>query len=345
MTTTHHSSTLNSSTLNSFLLPQIRRCVLSACAVCLLAMTAISQVLAAAPAEPPLPDNAVAVDYDAPSVELRLRYIALFPDDYASSGRRYPVLYLLHGHTGNYRSWLDYAQLPPDAATRLDAIVVLVDGGNGFHVNWHGEEGPRPQRWEDALIRDLIPAVDKRWRTRSERSGRAIGGISMGGYGAITVVLRHPDTFIAAFSSAGALRFAERAREEIRSGKDDWNRPTLWSENENVPVLIRGFATQRERTPRGRVFVESGQTGAYDPFVLAQQIEPARAPHIHLDCGLQDSLLPETRAFAAALSAHRLRHSLIELPGDHDVPYWATAFEHTLLILKPLLAVPSPTGD
>lgn len=331
-------------TFGTSLLPLIRSAALSML-ILLLGAVPARDALAAAASLTALADDAVTVDYDAPSVGLRLRYVALLPDGYAGSDTRYPVLYLLHGHTGYHRSWLDYAKLATDAATRLGAIIVLVDGGNTFYVNWQGAEETRPQRWEDALIHDLMPAVDRRWRTRAERAGRAVGGLSMGGYGAVTIALRHPDLFAAAFSSAGALRFAERAREEIRSGKDDWNRPELWSKEEYAPVPIAGFATQRERTPRGRVFVDPVQTDAYDPFVLAQQIDPARAPHIHLDCGLQDALLPETLALAAALAAHGLRHSLTVLPGEHEVPYWANAFEHTLLIFKPLLAASTPAGD
>lgn len=290
-----------------------------------------------------LPHSAQVIEYDSPAVGLRLKYTVLLPDGYAAaSPRRYPVLYLLHGHTGHHTSWLTYAKLPPDTATRLEAIVVLADGGNGFYVDWHGAEGARPNRWQAAIVDDLIPAVDRRWRTRAERGGRAIGGLSMGGYGAVTLALRHPDLFAVAFSSAGALRFAERAREELRSGVDDWNRPELWSKDERPPVAIAGFATQRERTPHGRVFLTDAQTRAFDPFDLARRIDPRRAPFLHLDCGLQDGLLPETRAFADLLHARGIKHSLVLMLGDHEVPYWADAFAHTSLALKPILTRTAP---
>jgi len=248
----------------------------------------------------------------------------------------------LHGHTGPYRSWVTYAGLPADTATSLGAIVVLADGGNGFYVNWHGAEGYKPNRWQDAIVHDLLPEVERRWRTRRERGARAIGGLSMGGYGAITIALRHPDVFGIAFSSAGALRFAERARQELESGGEDWNRPELWSKDENAAVPIAGFSTQRERTPRGRVFVDPAQTRQADPFVLVDAMTPARAPYLHLDCGLQDSLCPETRGFAARLRDRGIAHSYLELPGDHDAPYWTDAFAHTALILKAALAGASP---
>jgi S-formylglutathione hydrolase FrmB len=119
-----------------------------------------------------------------------------------------------------------------------------------------------------------------------------------------------------------------------RSGNEDWNRPELWSSEEWLPVLITGFATQRERTPRGRVFVNAAQTRENDPFELARHIDPRHAPFLHLDCGLQDGLLPETLAFAQQLRESGLSHALVLLPGDHEAPYWAEAFARTRLALQ-----------
>lgn len=281
-----------------------------------------------------LPPNAQVVEYPSPAVDLRMKYTVLLPEGYAHGERRYPVLYLLHGHTGNHTSWLTYAGLPADAATRLGAIVVLADGGNGFYTDWRGALGPRPQRWEDAIVEDLVAEVDRRWRTRPAREHRAIGGMSMGGYGAVAIALRHPDKFAFAFSSAGALRFAQRIAEELRSGQEDWNRPTLWSTDERPPVAIAGFSTQAERTPRGRVFTSVGQAEEADPFVLARRMPVERAPYLHLDYGLQDSLGPETEAFATVLKERGIPYSLVVLPGDHEAPYWTHAFEHALLVLR-----------
>ncbi len=294
-----------------------------------------------------LPAGARIIEYDSPAVARSLKYTVLLPDGYAENARRYPVLYLLHGHTGHHTSWLTYAGLPSDTATQLQAIVVLADGGNGFYTNWNGSTESQPQRWEDAIAQDLVAEVDLRWRTRPERGARAIGGLSMGGYGAIAIALHHPDRFGFAFSSAGALRFAARARDEIVRGEDDWNRPELWSKDEKPPVAIPGFATQRERTPRGRVFVTVEHADAADPSVIATRIDPATAPFLHLDCGLQDGLLPETLALADALRTRGLAHALVLLPGDHDTPYWRDAFAHTRLSLQQFFdkhATPSDTG-
>lgn len=270
----------------------------------------------------------------SPAVERNLKYAVLLPRAYHESSKRYPVLYLLHGHTGNYRSWITYAGLPINTPDKLAAIVVLVDGGNSFYTNWYGASGERPQRWEDMLVKDLIPHVDHQYRTQTQRSARFIGGLSMGGYGAISLALKNPSMFSFAFSSAGALSFAQHAEKELSTDTVDWNQPEQWSKDSRPPVDIEGFATQRERTPRGTVFLTKAQASSADPAQILAKLSPVDAPYIHLDVGTEDSLAPETRAFVKQLRTRGFAHSYLELAGAHEVPYWQNAFAHTVLILQ-----------
>lgn len=119
------------------------------------------------------------------------------------AGRRYPVLYLLHGGVGNYRDWIRGGQV--DRLTMdLPLIVVMPDGGRiGWYTDWfnHGEGG-QPQ-WETYHIEQLIPWIDAMFPTVATREGRAIAGLSMGGFGAMSYAARHPDIFIAAAAFSG----------------------------------------------------------------------------------------------------------------------------------------------
>ncbi len=270
----------------------------------------------------------------SPAVARSLKFAVLLPRAYAESSKRYPVLYLLHGHTGNYRSWITYAKLPLNTPDKLAAIVVLVDGGNSFYTNWYGASGERPQRWGDMLVKDLIPHVDQQYRTQNQRSARFIGGLSMGGYGAISLALKHPSMFSFAFSSAGALSFAKHAEKELSTDKVDWNQPERWSKESRPLVDIEGFATQRQRTPRGTVFSTKAQASSADPAQILAKLSPVDAPYIHLDAGTEDSLASETRAFVEHLRAGGFAHSYLELAGAHEVPYWQNAFAHTLIVLQ-----------
>ena len=124
------------------------------------------------------------------------------PDGYyRDPTRRFPVLLLLHGTDGTANDWLDAGGLA-DASTAdgaLRFIVVTPGAGN----SWYVDNGP--VAWETALLDDLLPAIDARFRTIQGRAGRAIAGLSMGGYGAIHLALRHPDQFAAVASLSGAL--------------------------------------------------------------------------------------------------------------------------------------------
>jgi S-formylglutathione hydrolase FrmB len=128
-----------------------------------------------------------------------LSYNVLLPAGYAASpGRRYPVLYLLHALQYNENTWLDLSDLEKFTAGFRGAdaaIVVMPDGGPaGWYTNW--PDGT--EQWETYHLRHLIPAIDRRFRTRADRAHRAVAGFSMGGYGALDYAARHPNLFVAA---------------------------------------------------------------------------------------------------------------------------------------------------
>ena len=119
---------------------------------------------------------------------------------------RFPVLLLLHGTDGGHHDWLDWGGLADGSAGSvaeggLPFIIVTPGAGNSWYVDNAGGEGA----WETALVDDLLPAIDARFRTIEGRAGRAIAGLSMGGYGAVHLALRHPDRFAAVASLSGAL--------------------------------------------------------------------------------------------------------------------------------------------
>ena len=129
------------------------------------------------------------------------------PDTYdLEPARRFPVLLLLHGTDGGHHDWLDWGGLDEEAVAGaeddgLPFIVVTPGAGNSWYVDNPEGEGA----WETALVADLLPAIEARFRTIAERSGRAIAGLSMGGYGAVHLALRHPEMFAAVASLSGAL--------------------------------------------------------------------------------------------------------------------------------------------
>jgi diacylglycerol O-acyltransferase / trehalose O-mycolyltransferase len=130
----------------------------------------------------------------------------LLPSGYRTDKpRRYPVLYLLHGAFDDYRSWTDKGAAESITAGRR-LIVVMPDGGQGgWYTDWVNRGQGGPPEWETYHIQQLIPWIDDRYRVNPTRGARAIAGLSMGGFGAMSYAARHADLFAWAGSFSGAV--------------------------------------------------------------------------------------------------------------------------------------------
>jgi S-formylglutathione hydrolase FrmB len=138
----------------------------------------------------------------------------LLPAGYDASGkRRYPVLYLYHGTSGGAGDWTAQPGRAQDITAGLPLIVVMPDAGvnsNGgsWFTNWVNGGRFGPPEWETWHVDRLIPWIDRSLRTVAQRRGRAIAGLSQGGFGAMSYAARHPDLFSAAASFSGAVDIA-----------------------------------------------------------------------------------------------------------------------------------------
>jgi S-formylglutathione hydrolase FrmB len=129
------------------------------------------------------------------------------PNDYFTSGAtRYPVLYLLHGGAGgNSAQWTTGGGIVEAQTAGLPLITVMPDGGKvGWYTNWISQTGGA-QNWRDFHVDQLIPGIDANLRTVASKSGRAIAGLSMGGFGAVRYAQDRPDLFAYVASFSGAV--------------------------------------------------------------------------------------------------------------------------------------------
>ena len=262
------------------------------------------------------------VVFDAPSIGRKMTYSICLPADYATSGeKRYPVLYLLHGFTSHYLAWTSLGA--PRAAEGLDLILVMPDAGNSWYANWAESSEGQKNAWEDYMVKDLIGHVDATYRTISSREGRAINGLSMGGYGALMLALRHPDMFCSIGSHSGALSFARGAGERLRSGQPAPARRNAPSEKADPRIATEGFRSQAERTPKGKLVVKPEDADAIDPFKLVLAVPKEKLPHILLDCGTEDRLIAANHDFARLLMDNKIPFLFAESPGGHTGAYWS----------------------
>lgn len=236
----------------------------------------------------------------------------------ARSGRRFPVVLLLHGIGDSARAWTtnqDGWPVSLEAFTEdKDVIVVMPDGGQhasaGWYSDWHNGGGFGPPAWETYHLEHLLEHVDQAFPTRTDRGGRVVAGLSMGGFGAMSYAARHPDLFAGAFSFSGVLDtgplgalFDERlwgGRREHEVRHRAHNPADLADNLADVAVWFR---------------TGMGEPGGPGPMDAAS-----------LD--LEAYLWPTNESFADALRAAGVRHHYEAYgAGGHNWYHWQDGFQ------------------
>jgi S-formylglutathione hydrolase FrmB len=143
-------------------------------------------------------------------------YRVVLPRNYEKNKtERYPVVYLLHGFGGSFSNWTDKTNLKQYPAD-FRYIIVTPEGNNGFYTD-HPKNAN--DKYESYIIEDLIPEIDAKFRTLADREHRFIGGLSMGGYGAMKFGLKYPQMFALAGSFSGAISASSyRSENELPPG-------------------------------------------------------------------------------------------------------------------------------
>jgi putative tributyrin esterase len=238
-----------------------------------------------------------------------MKYRVLVPEDYEKSQRRYPVLYLLHGLGGDYTDWTTRSNVAEYSRT-LPLIIVMPDGHNAWYTN--SEEGA----YETYLLTDLPADVIKKYRTINSRYGRAVAGLSMGGFGALKMALKRPAMFAVAGSFSGAFAATRHGELERLISKPE------------VERLARIFGPADSATRKEN-----------DLFALAASVKPGGAPYVYLDCGTADNtLIDANREVVAALHKSGAAYEYHEVAGAHSWDYWDRRLREFLPVLMRRLA-------
>ena len=224
-------------------------------------------------------------------------------------GGRYPVLYLFYGYGGNQDSYFDWLAINRTAdrliASRaIEALVIVVpDYANSFGVNSTIEQaansaGGSIGMYEDYLIGELVPFIDGHFATDARRERRYVGGVSMGGFAALHLGLRHTGMFSKVGAHSAALWDYSASDQFI--GQRDWL-----------------YVTPQLRAQR-------------DPLLLAANAD-VRGLRFYLDVGFGDRLRPQVEAMYQVLQSHGAAAELRSSSGGHDASYWSGQLEGYLL--------------
>lgn len=258
-------------------------------------------------------------EFDSRALKRQWRYAVYLPDGYESSQLRYPVLYLLHGNGGDLHSWSKDGRMQPTLDALIanaqipPAIVVMPDAGTTWFVD-------RKENMQSAFLSDLLPEVEREFRTINSREGRVIAGFSMGGYGALRFVLLHPEKFAAAGLLAPAIYDPappehSSARRVGVFGAPDFD-AGVW-QGLNYPTLWGAYLAKNQPVP---MYINSGDD---DDFFI--EAEAAR--------------------LYALLRKHKLPGELRIVNGAHALPAWESTIADALRYLFRFASRPVSAAD
>ena len=236
----------------------------------------------------------------SPSMQKNLKVVVITPDNYASA-QKLPVVYLLHGYSGNHLDWINKAKGFEKAADLHKLILVCPDGG---FSSWYWDSPVNPaSQYETYISKELVNAIDAKYKTIQDRKGRAITGLSMGGHGALYLAFKHQDVFGAAGSMSGGV--------DIRPFPNNWD----------MAKRLGSYAEFPERWEKNTVI---NMLNLLTPNSLA----------IIIDCGSDDFFFKVNKTLHEQLLYRNIPHDFITRPGGHTWPYWTNAVKFQLLFMS-----------
>ncbi len=263
-------------------------------------------------AGPPVAAEVRPGTFASASLGREVSYAVDLPPSYGTSpDRKYPVVYALHGLFEGSGFWERRGLAPILARLResgavAEFLVVAVDGGNSFFVNAPGG------RYEDLVAKDLVAHVESTYRVAPGRAGRAVLGVSMGGYAALHLAFAQPG-FAAAVATHSAMLL--EAIPSVEQGAGRWH----------MAAFNKVFGNP----------VDAALWAANDPLAWARNVAANSAPALYLDCGAEDryGLASGHRALHAILDERGVAHAFELPPGDHGYDFVRARLEKSLRFL------------
>ncbi|HEY4291020.1 MAG TPA: alpha/beta hydrolase family protein [Puia sp.] len=209
-----------------------------------------------------------------------------------------PVIYLLHGYSGNYAQWPSTAPQLQKEADEKQILFVSPDGG---YDSWYFDSPIDPSvRYETFMIKELIPYIDTHYPTIPDRKHRAITGLSMGGHGALYLAIRHKDLFGAAGATSGGVDFRPF--------------PNNWGIKKDLGTIT----DHKENWDNNTVMTAADNLSNGDLKII-------------FDCGTSDFFLAVNRNLHQKLLDKKIDHDYIERPGGHNGQYWRNSIDYQVL--------------
>lgn len=224
------------------------------------------------------------IEFFSQAMGQNVAYSLLLPD---TGEGPVPVLFQLHGLSDSHEAWITRSNIVRHAAD-LPLIIAFPDTGTSAYLNWPGHERIGKRNYEDLIVTDITNHLRRHFHVTG--GPWAIGGLSMGGYGAMRLGLKYPDRFASIWS---------------HSSKFEWE------------GLVESGQFVDPQDPDVRHHAR-------------QLLNSPHRPVISFDCGTEDELLDENRNFNTFLTELGIEHTYNEHPGGHDWDYWDTHVQTAL---------------
>jgi S-formylglutathione hydrolase FrmB len=222
------------------------------------------------------------------AMHISKKCVVILPDSYQNQNNSFPVLYLLHGYSGDYANWIQKVPEIKNYADQFQMIIVCPDGD---YNSWYVDSPVDTTRKYDTYIAIEVPNfIDSAYSTLADRKYRAISGLSMGGHGALSLAWKHPEIFGAAGSMSGVQNLVPwKTKYELANILGDSNTDSIFS--------------------------------AYSVVNLVRKL-PANIPALIVDCGVDDPFIETNRQLHRELLQLKVPHDYIERNGSHTWEYW-----------------------
>lgn len=246
------------------------------------------------------PAKAAAVDTavtHSASMNKDIKAVVITPANY-SKKMSYPVVYLLHGYSGNYADWISKAPVIKRLSDEYNVIIVCPDGNFG---SWYFDS-PVDSAWkyETYVSKELVSYIDDHYATSKDRKDRAITGLSMGGHGALYLAFKHQDVFGACGSMSGG-------------------------------VDIRPFPLNWDLSKRLGVYKEHPDNWEKNTVTNLLYLLTPGSLSITFDCGKDDFFYGVNKTLDEKLWERNIPHDFTVRPGGHTWEYWTNSIQYQMV--------------
>jgi len=223
--------------------------------------------------------------------------VIVLPDSYTQINKQFPVVYLLHGYSGNYSDWIKKVPSIKDYADEFQLIIVCPDGN---YNSWYLDSPVDSNiRYETYIGLEVPHYIDSAYHTIAQRNERAITGLSMGGQGALSIAWKHADFFGAAGSMSGVQNLSP------------------WKNSYELTRVLGDTLNNRNFQAYSVVNLVKG--------------EPKQMPAIIFDCGISDPFIEANRLLNKELLEMKIPHDYTERSGTHNWAYWSNSIGYQLM--------------